>query len=39
MIGCTVIYEEGIPNKGGNAQVFPIYEQAVSHIWLCTDPS
>ncbi len=34
---CEVIYEEGLPNIWGNAQIFsPIqYEEAVSHIWLC----
>ncbi len=31
----AVMYEEGLPNIWGNAQIFPIYEEAVSHIWLC----
>ncbi len=36
-IGCKVIYEEELPNVWGNAQIFHYtYEEAVSHIWLCT---
>ncbi len=32
-----VIYEEGLPNILGNAQIFNhiLYEEAVCHIWLC----
>ncbi len=26
---------ERLPNIWGNAQIFPIYEEAISHIWLC----
>ncbi len=29
---CKVIYEEGLPNIWGNAQIF---KEAVGHIWLC----
>ncbi len=33
---CKVIHEEGLPNIWGKAQIFPhIYQEAVSHIWLC----
>ncbi len=34
---CKVIYEEGLPNIWGNAQIqyFSIYEEAVSDIWHC----
>jgi len=32
-----MVYEEGIPNILGNAQIFNhiLYEEAVSHIRLC----
>ncbi len=29
------VYEEGLPNVWGNAQIFPHIWGAVSHIWLC----
>ena len=35
---CKVIYEEGLPTIWGNAQIYTIhtvYEEAVSHTWLC----
>ncbi len=34
-IGCKVIYEEGLPIIWGRSKYFTIYEEAVSHIWLC----
>ena len=35
MSGCKVIYKEGLPNIW-NAQIYlVIFEEAVSHIWLC----
>ncbi len=31
-----LIYEEGLPNIWGSAQIFSYYKEAVKHIWLCT---
>ncbi len=34
---CKVIHEEGVPNIWRNAQIrITIFEETVSHIWLCT---
>ncbi len=31
------IYEEGLPNILGNAQIFShVFEEAISHIYICT---